>query len=65
MNGLEMMMKSFGLDPASITKTAADMAATINRIEAQQIRIEEKLDAIIRALPQDMEDAPTPERIAE
>jgi hypothetical protein len=56
MTGMEMALKSFGLDPAKIkaeltqilTTTVLSIMAEVNDIKASQKRIESKLDLIIQ-----------------
>lgn len=46
MSGLDMMMKSFGLDPKAITETIQGLGKLAVDIKEQLGRIEAKMDAI-------------------
>lgn len=47
MNGMQYLLKSMGVDPEEITKTANQLAQLIIDTKSQLDRIEEKLDAVI------------------
>ena len=55
MSGAAMLLKSMGLDPEelqqSIEAFKSSMAGAVQKIDANQARIEAKLDEIIAALP--------------
>ena len=46
MMGMELMLKSMGLDPAAITQTIEMVATTAKAMKEQMDRIEKKLDAL-------------------
>jgi len=46
MLGMEMMLKSMGLDPAAITQSVQEFGALVIALKEQMDRIENKLDAI-------------------
>ena len=46
MLGMEMMLKSLGLDPEEIRKSVNDVGVVIIKISQQLDRIEQKLDAL-------------------
>lgn len=47
MMGMEMMMKSLGLDPEEIKKTIGDFGQVVIELKSQMDRIETKLNAVI------------------
>lgn len=49
MLGLEMMLKSLGLNPDEIKKSIEDFGAVVVKISMQLDRIENKLDALSNA----------------
>lgn len=56
--GMEMMLKSFGLDPAEIKRGAEDIKAMVADIHAKFVSIDERL-ARIEAAVSDMEPKTT------
>ena len=47
MSGLNMMLKSMGLNPDEITKAATEFGATVARIERRIVRSEKMLEIIL------------------
>jgi hypothetical protein len=47
MGGMELMLKSFGLDPKAIQKQVGEFGQIVVALKAQMDSIETKLDAVL------------------
>jgi len=50
MNGMEMLLKSFGLKPDEIKKQISEYGQLVIDLHSRMVRIEEKQDRILRHL---------------
>lgn len=55
MRGMEMLLKSFGIDPDEIKKTAGQMGNLAIDFKTQLDRIERKVDLILSILPSNVQ----------
>jgi hypothetical protein len=63
MNGMEIMLKSFGIDPEKIKAEITMIAGAVKDMDERISRIEEKLDKILGITKQENENVDITESI--